>query len=323
MEKLLGPARKKQDELTQYHKDIAASVQKVCEETIFHVLNHLHAKIKTQTGKDLPLCMAGGVAQNSVANGKIYLNTAFKNSYIPPAATDAGTCIGAALYVHNVILGNPRVTPMLSGNLGSKFSEQYILQMLEAKKVPFKKLNDSEIIHICVESLCEGGVVGWFHDRSEFGPRALGFRSILADPRRADAKDILNEKIKRRESFRPFAPSVLIEFVDEFFEQNDQVPFMEKVFVIRPEKRSLIPAVTHIDGTGRLQSVDKKANERYYNLIHHFYLKTGVPMLLNTSFNENEPIVNSPNEALDCFLRTKMDMLVLGNILVKRAGIDI
>ena len=308
-----GPPRKKEEELTEYHKDIAASIQKATEEVIFHILNHLYQKTKIDN-----LAIAGGVAQNSVANGKIYLNTPFKNVYIPPAATDAGTAIGSALWLYYRIFENERNFIMQTANWGENFTEEQIINELKAYNLKFEKYQDEELFEIIVDYLTKGGVVGWFYDRSEFGPRALGYRSILADPRKAETRDILNIKIKRREPFRPFAPSVLEEYVDEFFEQNHPVPFMEKVFKIRQDKRTLIPAVTHIDGTGRLQTVSKQTNPRYYNLIHTFYKHTGIPMLLNTSFNENEPIVNTPKEAIETFLRTKMDLLVLENFLVKR-----
>src|SRR5690606_33751129 len=189
---------------------------------------------------------------------------------------------------------------------------------LQSRNISYTRYDDSELYDRVTNCLINSGVVGWFQGRAEFGPRALGARSILADPRRNDAKDLLNAKIKRRESFRPFAPSILREYVDEYFELNDNVPFMEKVFPIKKEKHSSIPAVTHVDGTGRLQSVDSKVSPRYYHLIDTFRQKTGIPVLLNTSFNENEPIVNTPGEALDCYLRTKMDMLVLENCVVQR-----
>ncbi len=308
-----GQPRKKGQELTQYHKDIAASVQKVTETVIFHILNHLHKKTGLKN-----LAIAGGVAQNSVANGKIYLNTPFENVYIPPAATDAGTAVGSALWLYHRILEKPRRFTMLTANWGQRFTEDQIRKAIENAGLQYQKLDDDRLFDVIVESLVGGGVVGWFYDRSELGPRALGYRSILADPRKAETRDILNLKIKRREPFRPFAPSVMEEFVDEYFEQNHPVPFMEKVFKIREEKRKLIPAVTHVDGTGRLQTVSKETNPRYYNLIRKFYERTGIPMLLNTSFNENEPIVNTPQEAIDTFLRTKMDILVLENFLIKR-----
>ena len=242
----------------------------------------------------------------------------FKNIYIPSAGHDAGISMGSALYVYNQILNNQKAGPVYSAYTGSRFSNDEIENYLRSRNIIYKKLDDEEVYAITTDCLVNGGVVGWFNGRAEFGPRALGARSILADPRRSDAKDLLNSKIKRRESFRPFAPSILREYVSEFFEVTDDVPFMEKVFPIKKEKQNLIPAVTHVDGTGRLQTVDKKISPRYYELIDNFRKKTGVPILLNTSFNENEPIVNSPAEALECFLRTSMDMLVLENCVITR-----
>jgi carbamoyltransferase len=310
---LFGEARKKGEPLTQYHKDLAASVQKMTELTIFHLVNHLHKR----TGLD-NLCLAGGVAQNSVANGKITTHSGFKNIYIPSAAHDAGISIGAALYVQHQLLHEKRMPAVFSAYTGSHFTNDEIKQALRDQNIGFTEHEDEIIYEKVTDCLAGGGVVGWFSGKSEFGPRALGGRSILADPRRPDAKQILNSKIKRRESFRPFAPSVLKEFVDEYFEQNDAVPFMEKVFLIKENKRKEIPAVTHIDGTGRLQTVDKNVSPRYYRLIDTFRKKAGVPILLNTSFNENEPIVNTPQDALNCYLRTDMDMLVMENILIFR-----
>lgn len=312
-ETVFGPARKKEDELTQAHRDLAASVQRVTEEVIFHLLEHLHKK----TGLD-SVCIAGGVAQNSVANGKVLRNTSFKRIYVPPAGHDAGTSIGSALYLYHHILRNERNAVMRSASLGSHFSDHDIEAYLKTQPVTYTKLDDEALYNTVTDCIINGGVVGWFQGRAEFGPRALGHRSILADPRRADAKDILNLKIKRRESFRPFAPSILSEAAGEFFEGSDDVPFMEKVYPIKEEKRKLIPAVTHVDGSGRLQTVHAANEPRYHALISAFGKKTGVPILLNTSFNENEPIVNSPANALDCFLRTKMDMLVLENFVVSR-----
>ncbi len=308
-----GEVRKSNEPLTQYHKDMAASVQKMTEQVIFHILTHLHTKTKLDS-----VCIAGGVAQNSVANGKITRNTPFKNVYIPSAGHDAGISMGAALYVQHQIKKYPRQHAILSAYTGSSFVNNEIEQLLKNKNISFRRLNDVELYDVVSERLINAGVVGWFNGKAEFGPRALGGRSILADPRRNDAKDLLNAKIKRRESFRPFAPSILKEHVPDFFEVNDIVPFMEKVFPIKKEKQSSIPAVTHVDGTGRLQSVDKEVSPKYYNLIEAFYKKTGIPILLNTSFNENEPIVNSPEEALNCFLRTNMDMLVLENCIIER-----
>jgi len=308
-----GAARKKDEPLTEYHKDLAASVQRITEELIFHILTHLHKR----TGLD-SVCIAGGVAQNSVANGKLTRNTPFKNVYIPSAGHDAGISMGAALYVYNQLLDQPRAEPVWSAYTGSRFTNDEIEAYLKARNIDYTRYSEEELYEKVADRLIDAGVIGWFNGRAEFGPRALGGRSILADPRRADAKDLLNSKIKRRESFRPFAPSILKEYVPEYFEVTDIVPFMEKVFPIREEKRPLIPAVTHADGTGRLQSVDQVVSPRYYRLIDTFRKKTGVPILLNTSFNENEPIVNSPEQALECFLRTNMDMLVLENCVVSR-----
>lgn len=308
-----GASRKKDEPLTQYHKDLAASVQRFTEEIIFHILESLHKKTGLQN-----VCIAGGVAQNSVANGKITRNTSFKNVYIPSAGHDAGISMGAALYVQHQVMKVNRQPSIKTAYTGSRFTNEEIKSYLNEKNICFKEYDDQELFDKITDCMINGGVVGWFSGRAEFGPRALGGRSIIADPRRIDAKEILNLKIKRRESFRPFAPSILKEYVAEYFEVNEEVPFMEKVFPIKAEKQKQIPAVTHVDGTGRLQSVDKTISPRYYGLIESFRKKTGVPILLNTSFNENEPIVNSPAEAIDCYLRTNMDMLVMENILLSR-----
>jgi carbamoyltransferase len=313
MTEKFGTCRQKDEPLTQYHKDLAASVQRITEELIFHILGHLHQSTGLEN-----VCIAGGVAQNSVANGKLTRRTPFKHIYIPSAGHDAGIAMGAALYVYNQILQQPRAEAIWSACTGSRFSNEEIEAFLQSRNISYHRYTDEELYEKVAGRLIDAGVIGWFNGRAEFGPRALGARSILADPRRADAKELLNSKIKRRESFRPFAPSILKEYVSEYFEVTDVVPFMEKVFPIRQEKRALIPAVTHADGTGRLQSVDSSVSPRYYQLIDTFRKKTGVPILLNTSFNENEPIVNSPEQALECFLRTSMDMLVLENCVVTR-----
>jgi carbamoyltransferase len=313
---IFGKPRKQKDELTQQHKDLAASVQAVTEELIFHILAHL----KRRTGLKY-VCVAGGVAQNSVANGKITAATGFEQVYIPSAGHDAGIAMGSALYLYNHILNMPRTKPVYSAYTGSSFSNDNIEQILKSGNIKYTRLNDEELFEVIANKLIEPGVVGWFSGKAEFGPRALGGRSILADPRNPDAKNLLNLKIKRRENFRPFAPSILKEYAAEYFTQNDIVPFMEKVFPIKPEKHHEIPAVTHVDGTGRLQTVDREISPRYYALIEAFRKKTGVPILLNTSFNENEPIVNTPQEALDCFMRTKMDMLVLENCVIDRKSL--
>ena len=308
-----GEERKKDEPLGQYHKDLAASVQRFTETVIFHLLEGLHKRTGLEN-----VCIAGGVAQNSVANGKILRNTSFKNIYIPSAGHDAGISMGAALYTQHVTADFPRQSAILSAYTGSQFTNEEIITMMASRNMQCTELADDILFDKVSECLVNGGVVGWFTGRAEFGPRALGGRSILADPRRSDAKELINSKIKRRESFRPFAPSILKEYTAEYFEYADEVPFMEKVFPIRKEKQALIPAVTHVDGSGRLQTVDKEISPRYHHLIETFRQKTGIPILLNTSFNENEPIVNSPLEALDCFLRTDMDLLVMENVVVER-----
>ncbi len=313
MVEVFGAPRQPKEELTQKHKDIAASVQLICEELIIHILNHLQKRTGLKN-----ICIAGGVAQNSVANGKVIEKTNFENLYIPSAGHDAGISMGSALYTHNHILKQERVPPVYNAYTGSKFSNEEIEAFLNSKGIAYQRLDDDKLFDKITDKLIEPGVVGWFSGRAEFGPRALGGRSILADPRNNHAKELLNLKIKKRESFRPFAPSILKEFVGEYFEKVEDVPFMEKVFPIKKEKQHLIPAVTHVDGTGRLQTVSSDVSPRYYALIDKFRTKTGIPILLNTSFNENEPIVNTPAEALDCFLRTQMDMLVLENCLIER-----
>jgi carbamoyltransferase len=321
LELLLGPARKEGDQLEQRHMDIARSAQAMYEDAFF---NLLHALYKKHTCPYL--CIAGGCGANSVANGKVTLRTPFKHVYVQAAAGDAGGALGSALDVWHT-LGYSRSKPMLNAYLGTHSEKHLVRELINSNHVQrqlvnsccgYYVLDDDQICNDVADAIINGLVVGWYEGKMEWGPRALGHRSILGDPRRSDMKDILNLKIKRRESFRPFAPSVLREEVSNWFEQDGDVPFMMQVFTIREEKRSLIPAVTHVDGTGRLQTVTKEQNRRYYDLIQSFYRKTGVPMLLNTSFNENEPIVCTPNQALDCFLRTKMDILVLENILIKR-----
>ena len=313
MEAEFGKVRAKNEELTQYHKDLAASVQHYTEEIIFHILTYLHNK----TGLT-KVCIAGGVAQNSVANGKITRNTPFTEVYIPSAGHDAGISMGSAYWVHHMVAAQPRSEAVFNANTGCQFSNEFIKAECERLNLTYRELPDAELYPEIVKCLIEGGVVGWFNGRAEFGPRALGGRSIIADPRRNDAKEILNLKIKRRESFRPFAPSILKEEVSKWFELDEPVPFMEKVFPIRKEKQAEIPAVTHADGSGRLQSVDASVSPRYHALISEFFKQTGVPILLNTSFNENEPIVNAPIEAINCYLRTNMDMLVMENIVLSR-----
>lgn len=322
LENFLGPARKQDESLNQRHKDIARSVQVMYEEAFFHLLNTLYRQYKLDN-----LALAGGCAMNSVANGKVYQHTPFKHVYIQSAAGDAGGAIGAAFAVWYQLNHSQRKFVMNHAYWGPQFSYSEIRILLEKKKEELKEqgceieevADEAKLCHLTAHAIAQGKVVGWFQGRMEWGPRALGNRSILCDPRRADMKDILNLRVKRRESFRPFAPSILREAVSEWFETDDDVPFMMKVFQIRKDKRALIPAVTHVDGSGRLQTVYKDTNPRYYRLIETFRDLTGIPIVLNTSFNENEPVVCHPEEALDCFLRTQMDMLVLENYFITRS----
>ena len=321
LEELLGPARKKEDEITQHYKDIALAIQETYENIFFHMLNALY--IKTGQGN---LILAGGCIQNSLANGKIKNNTQFKNIYIPPTTSDAGLAVGAAMFLWNQVLGNSRKCIMDNPYLGPSFTKSLIegeisrlSSEIDKSSCNIETFNDEDdLCKKAADLISKGKIVGWFQGRTEWGPRALGNRSILADPRMKNMKEILNKRIKRRESFRPFAPSILEEKVTDWFENADFVPFMEKVYVIKTSKRQYIPAVCHEDGTGRLQTVSSKMNLRYYKLIKNFDEITGIPMVLNTSFNDNEPIVNTPSDALKCFLSTQMDNLIIGDFIITK-----
>ncbi|MDG1953012.1 MAG: carbamoyltransferase C-terminal domain-containing protein, partial [Gammaproteobacteria bacterium] len=304
LEKEMGAMRKKGDEMTSRHDNIAKSLQVVTEEIILHMLNRLYDKTKCPN-----LCMTGGVAMNSVANGKITTETPFENVYIPAGAADNGTSFGAAFYVWNKVLGNSRSFVQNHAYWGCESSDKECAESIRNVGLPFEVLEGDDLLESTVDRMLDGKVVGWFQGKMEFGARALGSRSLIADPRRTDMRDIINLRIKFREKFRPFAPSILEEEVGEWFEIDEPTPYMEKVFLIRREKHDLIPAVTHVDGSGRLQSVSKKTNPRYHALISKFFEKTGVPIVLNTSLNENEPVVRLPEEAISCFLRTDMDVL--------------
>ena len=320
LEELLGPSRKADQPLEDRHRDIARSVQAMYEEAFFNLIGRMHE----QSGQS-NLALAGGCAMNSVANGKVRRKTPFQRVYVQSAAGDSGGAIGAAFALWHQMAGG-RSFVMDHAYWGPQFSSEEVGALIDARMSDIEEA-DCTIVRIAdLEALCrrtadaiaEGKVVGWFQGRMEWGPRALGNRSIVCDPRRADMKTILNAKIKRRESFRPFAPSVLKEAVGEWFEEDDDVPFMMQVFQIREEKHGLIPAVTHVDGSGRLQTVSERTNPIYYRLIKAYRDLTGIPMVLNTSFNENEPVVCEPKEALDCFLRTKMDVLVMGDTFIER-----
>jgi carbamoyltransferase len=323
LERDLGPARRPDEPVTARHEAIAASLQAVFEEAAFHVLNGLHARTR------LPqLCLAGGCAMNSVANGKIRDRTPFEQVYIQPASGDNGTALGAAYWVWNQVLRQPRRFVMRHGYWGPGFGDAAVEAALAARRADLEVQRCSISAMADSDALCDwtagriaaGQVVGWFQGRMEWGARALGNRSILADPRRADMRDIINTKIKFREKFRPFAPSVLEEAHADYFDGSVPDPFMMQVYPVRPEKRAVVPAVTHVDGSCRLQTVSEQSNPRYWALIRAVGRQTGVPMVLNTSFNENEPIVHQPSEALDCFLRTRMDVIVLGNHVVTKNG---
>jgi len=308
-----GPARTPGSALTDREQDIAASLQLRLEEVGFHVLDHLHE----QTGLT-DLGLAGGVAYNSVMNGKILLNTPFKRLFIQPAAGDSGTALGVCYQIYNGLLRRERREVMNGAYTGPEFSSDKIRNELDDLKLEYEEYSDRELTKRAAKDIAEGLVVGWFQGRMEFGPRALGNRSIVVDPRRAEMKDVLNDRIKKREPFRPFAPSILEERVGDYFEQTHPAPTMLMVYQVKEDRRSEIPAVTHVDGSGRLQTVSRAVNERYYQLITDFNELTGVPVVLNTSFNENEPIVCTPKQAIECFLKTRMDVLYVGNYGVRR-----
>ena len=308
-----GPARLAGEPITALHEDIAASLQARLEEVSFHILNQLHQQTKADR-----LCLAGGVAYNSVMNGKILLNTPFRELFVQPAAGDSGTALGVCYYIHNVILQQPRSFVMEHAYTGPEFSNGQIHDVVRRSDFDWRELSDAELTQEAAQAVADGKIVGWFQGRMEFGPRALGNRSIVVDPRRAEMKDILNARIKKREPFRPFAPSILEERVSEYFEQTHPSPTMLMVYQVKKDKQSVIPAVTHVDASGRLQTVSRETNPRYYQLISDFEKLTNVPVVLNTSFNEDEPIVCTPEEAVNCFQRTRMDVLFLGNYMVQR-----
>jgi carbamoyltransferase len=320
LEELLGPRRKKEEPVDQKHMDLARSAQVMYEQAFFNLIN----AARVSSGLT-DIVLSGGCANNSVANGKIRRETPYKRVYVHAAPGDAGGAIGAAFSVWHR-QGGARGFVMDHAYWGPSYDAPSCLSAIEARRADVDAAG-CEVILISDETalaartakaVSEGKVIGWFQGKMEWGPRALGNRSIVCDPRRADMKQILNAKIKRREGFRPFAPSILKDHVDDWFEENDDVPFMMQVFQIREDKRPQIPAVTHADGSGRLQTVSAKTNPRYAALIEAFRAETGVPMVLNTSFNENEPVVCRPSEALDCFLRTNMDVLVLGDYFIQR-----
>ncbi len=309
-----GAARAPDAELTSHHNDVAASLQKMLEEAYLHVLRTLWERTQLPN-----LCLAGGVALNAVVNGRILPETPFEQLYVQPAAGDSGTAVGAAYYVWNQELGGPRGFVMEHAYTGPGYDDAEIEAAIAAAGFPSERLDDEQLFPAVAERIADGDVVGWFQGRMEFGPRALGNRSIVTDPRRSDMKDILNARIKHREPFRPFAPSILAARCGEWYDQDYPSPFMVLVYNTLEGKREQVPAVDHVDGTGRVQTVEAAVNPRYFRLISEFEKQTGVPIVLNTSFNENEPIVMTPSEALDTFAKTKMDLLVLDNHVVRRS----
>src|SRR5579863_7349914 len=318
MAERLGPARDPAAPVEKAHRDGAATLQARLEEVLFEMLRALHARTKLKA-----VCLAGGVAFNCVANGKIFDQTPFKEIFVQPAAGDAGLAIGAAYFVHHQILRQPRTFVMEHAYWGPWYTPEQMQSAVYASRMQSEgleilELHEKEIAKEAAKEIADGKILGWFQGRAEWGPRALGNRSIVADPRRPEMKDILNARIKHRETFRPFAPSILADSTGEYFENSYPSPFMTQAYSVRPEKRGVIPAPTHVDGTGRLQTVTQAANPRYWALIREFANLTGVPVVLNTSFNDNEPIVCRPEEAIECFLRTNMDTLVLGEILVRK-----
>jgi carbamoyltransferase len=315
----LGPARNPEEPLEQRHHDLASALQARLEEVYLGMLK----KLAKRTGLKA-VCLAGGVAFNCVANGKIFDVTPFEQVYVHPAAGDAGLAVGAAYYVWHQKLGKPRSFVMDNAYWGPGYSKEEIRHAINANGLAqngysIAELPESELMRRTAEIIADGKILGWFQGRAEWGPRALGNRSIVADPRRPEMKDVLNRRIKHREIFRPFAPSILAEATGEYFEKSHPSPFMTLAYSVRPAMRDKIPAPTHVDGTGRLQTVTREASPRYHALISAFRDLTGVPVVLNTSFNDNEPIVCRPEEALDCFLRTQMDALVLGDFLISKA----
>ncbi len=310
--KIFGPPRRKGEEIQKRHMDIASSLQKVLEDSVLKLLEYLYKKTKCKN-----LCIAGGVGLNSVMNGRIERESPFQNLYIQPAASDDGISIGAAFYIYHSILGKERSFVMEHAFWGPSYSNREIEEELKLCKLPYRKMKNVE--RETAQLLREGKIVGWFQGRMEFGPRALGARSILADPTRKDMKDIINKFVKHREEFRPFAPTVLEEEAPKYFEGCKKSPFMLLVYPVVKEKQEIIPAVTHVDGSARVQTIDSKTAPRYYRMIKEFEKLKGVPVVLNTSFNvKGEPIVCSPQDALRCFYSTGMDALVIGDFLVEK-----
>jgi carbamoyltransferase len=317
-DRLFGhPVRKPEDKLEQRHMDLAASIQRITEEVVLKMAHHLHG----ETGME-NLCMSGGVALNCVANGKVIRETPFKNLFVQPAAGDAGGAVGVAAYIHNHINNNPRDFVWNHTFLGPGFSHEEIREYLDGMGAPYRQLEREDLLQTVSRLIEEQKVIGWFQGRMEFGPRALGNRSIIADARNPDNKDVVNLKIKFRESFRPFAPTVLEDRCMDYFELDRPSPYMLLVAQVREDNRT-IPSVTHVDGSARIQTVNRKENPLYYDLIDKFYSQSGCPVIINTSFNvRGEPIVCTPQDAFACFMRTNMDFLVMENCLLDKNDME-
>ena len=318
--KLFGISpRKKEEKAEQIHFDIGASAQKVLEDILLKMVNHVYEKFKMKN-----LCLGGGVALNGVANYRILKESSFDNVHIPPSPGDGGSAVGCAQYLYYIHHNNQRIVEKDMGKtirenvyVGTSYYDEKITEFLDSKKISYEKLERIELLKKVAQLIADGNIVGWYQGKMEWGPRALGCRSILADPRKAEMKDILNEKIKHRESFRPFAPSILEEYVSEYFEIDRSSPYM--LIVVPVKKPEKIPAVTHVDGTARLQTVNKDANPLYYDLISEFYKITGIPVIINTSMNVmGEPIVNTPEQAYQMIVKTDMDCIAMGNNLIYR-----
>lgn len=312
---LFGEPRERGAEINRRDRDLACGLQWIFDRAYMHLVNILYQLVPEEK-----LVMAGGCVLNSVANGKLFDYTPFKKTFIQPAAGDEGLSLGSALYVSQFLLKESRPPAMLNANLGPGYTDDEIEAELRRQSIPHQKMARDSLIKKACDEIAGGNIVGWFQDRMEWGPRALGFRSILAHPGLPAIKEALNARIKYREAFRPFAPVVLEEHQKEIFEHEHPSPFMLHVYKVRPEWRSRLAAVTHVDNTGRLQSLRREENPLYYDLIKAFQERTGIPVILNTSFNENEPIVCAPKEAIDCFVRTRMDALAIGSYFCKKAG---
>jgi carbamoyltransferase len=315
--KALGKERGSQDKVEQRHYDIAASLQKLTEDTLIGMVNNIH----NETGMD-DLCLAGGLFLNCVANGKILENTPVKQIFVQPAAGDSGGALGVAAYIYHSLLGNRRSEMLKNVYLGPEFSESAVKRALINNNMVFRQYSEEELLKYIARQIARDKIIGWFQGRMEFGPRALGNRSILANPCNPRMKDLLNSRVKQRESFRPYAPAVLEERAAEYFDIKQLSPFMLLAGRVKKEKADIIPAVTHIDNTARIQTVNKNTNRRFWGLIKEFENITGVPVLINTSFNlRGEPIVCGPEDAISCFQRSRMDILAIGNCVAEKESV--